>query len=141
MRRKFQARPILHMAAFQGRSQCPILWGMYRNYIREWRKSRGLTLEQLAARLVELNNGEAPDDSGLRIPTTGASLSRIEHGKQNFNIATIHAIADALQVEEPGWLLSRKPGHGEVVDFVEKLSEKQQKQAKAMLEVMFASNS
>jgi transcriptional regulator with XRE-family HTH domain len=63
-----------------------------RTFIREWRQSRGLTLEQLAD----------------RIGITHASLSRIERGLQPYSQPQLEAIADALQTE-PASLLMRNP--------------------------------
>jgi transcriptional regulator with XRE-family HTH domain len=65
-------------------------------FIREWRQSRGLTLEQLSD----------------RIGITHASLSRIERGLQPYSQPLLEAIADALQTE-PASLLMRNPGDPE----------------------------
>lgn len=110
----------------------------YRNYVKEWRKAKGLTQKALIARLVELAGDRLPDDPEMRIPTTEASLSRIENGKQNFNMATLQALADSMEIPEPGWLLDRNPlKSGEVVDLVHRLDAKQQEQARAVLQAMF----
>ena len=109
-----------------------------RTYIREWRKKRGLTQKQLLARLVELAGDTPPEDPDLQVPTTEASLSRIENGKQNFKMATLEALADALDVEEPGWLLDRNPlKEGRVISIVERLNDEQAARAAEMLELMF----
>jgi transcriptional regulator with XRE-family HTH domain len=63
-----------------------------RTFIREWRQSRRLTLEQLAN----------------RIGITHASLSRIERGRQPYSQPLLEALADALQTE-PASLLIRNP--------------------------------
>ena len=63
-----------------------------RTFIREWRQSRGLTLEQVAN----------------RIGITHASLSRIERGLQPYSQPLLEAIADVLQTE-PASLLMRDP--------------------------------
>jgi transcriptional regulator with XRE-family HTH domain len=63
-----------------------------RTFIREWRQSRGLTLQQLAN----------------RIGITHASLSRIERGLQPYSQPLLEALADALQTE-PASLLMRNP--------------------------------
>lgn len=107
-------------------------------YIREWRIKRGFTQKQVLARLAELSGDVQPNEKDLRVPTTEASLSRIENGKQNFSIGTLEALADALDVEEPGWLLSRNPlKEGAVLSLVERLDEKQAEQAAAVLAAMF----
>lgn len=110
----------------------------HKSYIREWRKYRGLTQKALLARLIELGGEDTPDDPALRIPTTEASLSRIETGKQNFSMATLEALAEALQVDEPGWLLDRNPYRsGEVVSIFDRLDDKQAEQAATVLRAMF----
>ena len=63
-----------------------------RTFIRDWRQSRGLTLEQVAN----------------RIGITHASLSRIERGLQPYSQPLLEAIADALQTD-PASLLTRDP--------------------------------
>jgi transcriptional regulator with XRE-family HTH domain len=110
----------------------------YSNYIREWRQKNGLSQKALVARLIELCGEGTPDDPELRIPTTEASLSRIENGKQNFNMATLHALADALGAEEPGWLLTRNPmKEGEVVPLFNHLTPEEQERARAVILAMF----
>lgn len=114
----------------------------YHSYIKEWRLHRNrMTQRKLIERLVELAGDIPPDDPTLNIPTTEASLSRIENGKQNFTMALLQAIAHALEVEEPGWLLTRNPlKGGEVVpvDFkMRRLNEEEAKRAAAVLEAMF----
>jgi transcriptional regulator with XRE-family HTH domain len=111
----------------------------YPSYIKEWRKHRGLTQERVLGRLAELAGEPQPNDIALAIPLTGASLSRIENGKQNFSMATLHALAKALDVEEPGWLLTRNPlKAGEVVSLFDHLDEEQTRQAAAVIRAMFA---
>lgn len=63
-----------------------------RTYIRDWRKSRGLTLEQLAE----------------RIDMTPSHLSMLERGHRGYAQETLEAIADALQTDA-GSLLMRNP--------------------------------
>jgi transcriptional regulator with XRE-family HTH domain len=63
-----------------------------KTYIREWRKSRGLTLEQVAEYL------------GI----THASLSRIERGLQPYSQPIIEGLADFF-VCDPAALLMRNP--------------------------------
>lgn len=65
-------------------------------FVREWRQSRGLTLEQLAH----------------QIGITHASLSRIERGIQPYSQPLLEAIAEALQTE-PAFLLMRNPADPE----------------------------
>jgi transcriptional regulator with XRE-family HTH domain len=61
-------------------------------YVRQWRKFRNLTLDQLSARL-EITSG---------------ALSQLERGEVNYTRATLEALADALRCE-PGDLLIRNP--------------------------------
>lgn len=61
-------------------------------FIKEWRKARKLTQEQLAERL----------------DTTKASISRIESGQQSYTQDFLEACAHALQTD-PASLLMRNP--------------------------------
>lgn len=63
-----------------------------RHFIREWRKHRGLTLEQLAERV------------GL----THGAISQLERGETNYTQPTLEAIAEALDCE-PADLIMRRP--------------------------------
>lgn len=65
-------------------------------YLREWRKHRGLTQQQLA----DLLN------------TTKGYVSQLESGKRNYTQRQLEALADALKCL-PGDLLMRDPGDGE----------------------------
>lgn len=110
----------------------------HKSYIKEWRIFRGYTQKQLLGRLSELVGEMPSDDPSLNVPTTEASLSRIENGKQNFSMATLEALARALEVAEPGWLLSRNPTKaGEVVSFLDALSDAERERAAAVLRAMF----
>lgn len=111
----------------------------HKNHIKEWRKKAGLSQKQVIERLIVLVGDQQPDDPALRVPTTEASLSRIENGKQNFTMATLEALADVLGAEVPGWLLTRNPlKAGEVVSLDDyKLDTEQAIQAKAVLDAMF----
>jgi transcriptional regulator with XRE-family HTH domain len=138
----YTASPNLHPVAFYALGRGATLCCMERkhnNYVKEWRQKRELTQKELVDRLILLAGDHRPDDPALRIPTTEASLSRIENGKQNFSIGTLEAIAAALDVDEPGWLLDRNPlKEGEVVDLWDyKLSTEQRVQARAVLDAMF----
>jgi transcriptional regulator with XRE-family HTH domain len=63
-----------------------------RTFIREWRKYRGLTLEQL----------------GARIGMTASNLSMLERGQRGYTQPALEAIAEALQTD-PASLLMRDP--------------------------------
>lgn len=63
-----------------------------RHFIREWRKFRGLTLEELAERLN----------------TTHATLSRIERGKMAYTQPLLERLAEELRTD-PASLIMRDP--------------------------------
>lgn len=63
-------------------------------YIRAWRNKRGYSLDDMVGRLAEIG-----------VETTGATLSRIERGKQPYNQDIVEAIAAALDVEV--WQLTK----------------------------------
>ncbi len=71
-----------------------------RTFIREWRESIPLSLERAAARVSE------------RIPTTKASLSRIERGLQPYSQPILEALAWAYGCD-PADLLMRNPADPE----------------------------
>jgi transcriptional regulator with XRE-family HTH domain len=70
------------------------------HFIREWRKARHLTQEQLIARLIEFG--------GDTFPTTTASLSRLENYKQPYSQPLLEALADVLSTDA-GSLIMRNP--------------------------------
>lgn len=70
-----------------------------RNFIRQWREKKGLTLEQLADRLATAHD----------LPTTHASLSRIERGIQPYSQPILEAIAAELTAGDVASLLIRNP--------------------------------
>lgn len=63
------------------------------HFIRDWRKFRGLTQEQLAA----------------KVGVATATISQLEKGKQGFTDSTLYGIAEALDVTA-GAILERPPG-------------------------------
>jgi transcriptional regulator with XRE-family HTH domain len=63
------------------------------HFIREWRRFRKLTLEQL----------------GERMGTTKANLSRVENGKQGATRELLAACAAALDTDV--WSLEHRPPH------------------------------
>jgi transcriptional regulator with XRE-family HTH domain len=69
-----------------------------RTFIRQWREYRGLTQDDLAARLE----------------TSKASISRIESGLQAYTQDILEACADALRTD-PASLLMRDPSDEEAV--------------------------
>lgn len=69
-----------------------------RHFIREWRKHKGLTQEQLAGRLN----------------VAVSSISQLENGKQGYSQVMLEAIADALSCE-PADLLIRDPSKHDAI--------------------------
>jgi transcriptional regulator with XRE-family HTH domain len=89
-------------------------------YLRQWRKSRHLTLEQLA----------------FRIDTTGATISRLERGKQPYSQPMLEALAEALQCQ-PGDLIMRPPGAADrIMAVFSDMSPETQKQALAVVQAL-----
>jgi transcriptional regulator with XRE-family HTH domain len=75
-----------------------------KTYIREWRKHRGLTQEQLSSRLEELGQHD--------LGATG--LSMLENGKRGYTQAALEAIAQALNTD-PASLLMRNPNDADAI--------------------------
>lgn len=89
-----------------------------RHFIRDWRKHRGLTLEQLAERV------------GL----THGAISQLERGETNYTQPTLEAIANALNCE-PADLIMRRPDAEtwSVWDEVRALPEDEQRRLAAVI--------
>ena len=99
-----------------------------RHYLREWRKHLGLTQGQVVDRLAAL---EDPN-----LPTTEASLSRLENGRQPYSERVIEALA-FIYGTEPWEMIGRNPSkEGLVVDLTHKLNTAQQRQVIALIEAM-----
>lgn len=89
-----------------------------KHFVREWRKFRRLTQEQLAERIEQ----------------TSGAISQLENGLVNYTQPTLEAIAHALNCE-PGDLLSRDPfKEGDVVDLVALLRQKDPETVRAILQ-------
>jgi transcriptional regulator with XRE-family HTH domain len=71
-----------------------------KNYIREWREHRNLSLDKLVDRL--------PVDEFGNSMITKTSLSRIERSIQPYSQPLLEALSEALQCS-PGDLLMRNP--------------------------------
>ena len=96
-----------------------------KHYLKEWRRKRGFTQEQVVNRLVAL------DDPNL--PSTAASLSRLENGKQPYSERVLEALA-FIYSTEPEHLIGRNPfKEGDVFDFVARLDERQRQQVMAFM--------
>ena len=101
-----------------------------RIYLREWRKKKGLTQDQVVARL------EIHEDPLL--PRTNASLSRLENGKQPYSQRVLEALAD-IYVCEAWELIGRDPTkEGVVIDLVRHLDDRRQAQLMAFLKALDA---
>ncbi|SDT96673.1 helix-turn-helix domain-containing protein [Stappia sp. ES.058] len=99
-----------------------------RTYIREWRKKRGLTLQQLADRLEVEPGGD--------LLVSYASLSRIETGNQPYSQPIIEAIARALNVSVSMLLEAHPERQGEVVDLFNHIPPERQAEAIQILRVL-----
>jgi transcriptional regulator with XRE-family HTH domain len=96
-----------------------------RTFIRDWRKHRGLTLEQLAARIETITEGA--------LTITASALSLLERGQSAYTQGTLEALAHALQTTDAA-LLSVDPNkEGEVVDLMRRLDEREREQALRVL--------
>jgi transcriptional regulator with XRE-family HTH domain len=97
-----------------------------RIYFREHRKKKGLTLAQVAARLEEM---------GGDLPTTDASLSRIETRKQPYSEPVVEALAEIYGIET--WeLFGRDPTKAGHVVFMGDYPREEEERAKAVLEAL-----
>lgn len=91
-----------------------------KTFIREWRKHRGLTQEQLAE----------------RIGIERSYLSRIESGARDYDQSFLDAAADALRCE-PQDLLMRDPSDPEGIWSIwDQIKPTQRQQAIALLKVI-----
>lgn len=98
------------------------------HYLKEWRKHRGLTQDQVVGRLADM------DDQLL--PTTNASLSRLENGKQPYSERILEALAFIYDTKA-GHLLERNPlKEGEVIDLMAHLDNAQRRQVEALIVAM-----
>lgn len=99
-----------------------------RIYLREWRTHRHLTQKQVVDRLSALS-----DD---KLPTTEASLSRLENGKQPYSQRVLEALGD-IYACEPHELIGRNPSkEGDVIDMFSKMNERQKAQAAAVIQAL-----
>jgi transcriptional regulator with XRE-family HTH domain len=95
------------------------------HYIREWRKHRGLTQEQLAE----------------RIGITRSYLTKIENGARRYDQPFLEATAEALRCE-PGDLVMRGPSQPEALwSILDGLSATQRVQAIAVIQALKATGS
>lgn len=101
---KFAASEIFTRATWMGPAPSRTLVYMRekrrfrRTFIREWRKHRSLTLEQLADRL----------------DMTASHLSMLERGQRGYSQDTLEALAEAMQTD-PASLLMRNPSDPDAI--------------------------
>lgn len=109
--------------------------GKHRSFIRHWRMFRGLKQREVIERLGEI---KAAQHSREKFPMTEASLSRVESGEQNFNMALLSALAEVFEVEDPGTLLTVNPFTGvlPILRVLDGLTPAQQEAALKIIEVM-----
>lgn len=87
-----------------------------------------MTQGQVLDRLAIMDDGN--------LPRTGASLSRLENGKQPYSQRILEALASIYQTE-PGHLINRNPKkEGDVIDLVARMDDRQRQQALAVLEAI-----
>lgn len=129
IRCKYLVKAELHVAPFQGYAPCRIVADMARRtYLKEWRRFKHLTQKQVVDRL------SLHEDPNL--PTTEASLSRLENGKQVYGQRVLEALADIYGCE-PDELLGRDPTkEGKVIDMVRRLDERRQAQIAAFIKAL-----
>jgi transcriptional regulator with XRE-family HTH domain len=90
------------------------------HFLRAWRQHRGLTLEQAAE----------------RVPTTHATLSRIERGKLPYNQALLEILAD-VYMTDPASLLMRDPSSPDALWSIwDRLAPVQKEQVTEMAKVL-----
>lgn len=91
-----------------------------RHYIREWRKFRGLTQEQLADR--------------LEVATS--TISQLENYKQGYSQAILEALAGALMCEPWQLLKSDPTKEGEVIDLFDGLDDDDKRRAAQIISAL-----
>lgn len=91
-------KPIIAMPHSLRMAQAPKRF--QRTFIRNWRKHRGLTLEQL----------------GASLDMTASNLSMLERGERGYSQETLERIAASLQTDVAS-LIERKPGQFDVAHF------------------------
>lgn len=102
---------------------------MEARYLKAWRKHRGMTQEEVVNRLA------AMDDPNL--PTTGASLSRIERGSQPWNERSLGALAEIYDCDMDE-LLRPPPPEDDLTRWLKGKSEIERARAARLLRVMEA---
>lgn len=73
-------------------------------YLREWRQFRGLSQEELAARVTELTEGWG--ERAMKF--NKSAISKLERGERRYNADQLEALAHVLDCE-PGDLIEYTP--------------------------------
>lgn len=109
--------------------------GKHRSFIRHWRTYKNMKQREVIERLSEI---KAASGSRESFPTTEASLSRVESGDQNFNMALVAALAEVFEVDDPRDLLTVNPFKGtlSVMRALDELSDVQQDAALRVIQAM-----
>lgn len=97
-------------------------------FIAEWRDLRGLTQEQLAARVEEISGS----------PCSNVNISRWERQKANASVEVMGVLAEALRIEPAD--LFRDPNRPEsrILELVSGMDEKTKEQAVRLIEALKA---
>lgn len=114
---------------------------MYRDghghFLREWRKAKELTLEQVAERIEMLSKHRAILDPNARpVPMTHATLSRIERGRIPYNQHLLELLAEIYQTTPDALIRIDPTRPGVSWSILETLRPEQQEQIRAIVEVM-----
>lgn len=91
-----------------------------KTYIREWRKHRHLTLEQLAN----------------RVGMTPSGLSLLERGQSGYTQGILEALAEALATTPSALLDVHPEKEGQVVDLLRLIDDKNREQALRVLRAL-----
>jgi transcriptional regulator with XRE-family HTH domain len=73
-------------------------------YLREWRKHRGLSQEELAARVTDLT--ETWGERAMKL--NKSDISKLERGERRYNADQLEALAAVLECD-PGDLIEYTP--------------------------------
>lgn len=108
-----------------------------RHFLREWRKWKGLTLEEAAERIETVGAQRAENDPEARaVSMTHATLSRVERGKLPYNQTLLEILAE-IYGTEPASLIMRDPDSKESIwSLWDALSPPARQQAVTLLEVL-----
>lgn len=123
-------KPELHRAAFSAYARCRILSPVPERttFLGEWRRYRRLTQAQVVDRLA------IHDDE--KLPKTGASLSRLEKGKQPYGQRVLEALAD-IYGTDPASLLAVDPTkEGHIIDLLARMTPDDRERAEVMLHAL-----